>query len=149
MRLLALVTSLLFVCTSSFSQTAFKRFEVTIKGKPQVRYACILQLKDGMGKPDSVKVDVLGAIIDSLHWSDSLVLSVLQETSNKARGTLKERISYEINHMEQPIAYYVDNTVTVVWYYIGQNAYGAKKSSECFVNFKPDGSYDSIIPLSN
>jgi hypothetical protein len=142
-----LLCTLLIASISSIAQTAFKQVDYVRKdnGKHQTRYECMFHFKDGMGKQDSIIVVVDNKLIDSVHMSDSLILSMLSDANFTAKYSLKEKTSYEINHDENFMIYlataYKTNVpqIDLMWYYIGQNAYGAKKSSTLFAFFDMQG----------
>jgi hypothetical protein len=132
---------------SSFAQTNFTKggfFTNRRTGLPDYNYRCMFHFQNGMGKEDSIEVQVGRKIIDSLHLSDSMVISILNKTSLEAKYSLKEKTSYEVNHGEKvglfsSIKKDGEVQLSIVWDYIGQNDYGAKKSGKLIADFDING----------
>jgi hypothetical protein len=147
MKLIVLLLFLFTISHNSIAQTAFKQVDFVRRdnGQHQMRYECIYHFKDGMGRQDSIVVVIDSKLIDSVHMADSLILSMLDEAHYKAKYSLKEKTSYEVNHDERFMIYlataYKTNVpqIDLMWYYIGQNAYGAKKSSTLFAFYDMQG----------
>jgi hypothetical protein len=149
MKSLFVVLSLIVISLSTFAQTTIKKvaFNRRDNGLSSIRYDCTFQTKDGMGKPDSVIVTVDNELIDSLHFSDSLINSMIHSADFDAKYSLKEKISYQIDHSENVMLFMGKDykthkpQINMIWYYIGQNAYGAKRSNRLYASYDMQGNY--------
>jgi hypothetical protein len=103
----------------------------------------VYHTQNGLGNPDSVIVIIDKVMIDSLKIPVDLIRKMSYETCNEATKSLKEQTSFELLHSKKAIMMFSNQKGQPVIYmsldYLGQNSYGAKKSSRISAYFNLNG----------
>lgn len=142
------IVIVIFCLTASFvSRAQFSE----LKKDTTLNYYFRALIANGLGKEDSITIKVDRTLVDSLNLKATDLYIIAMTASQKAKQSLKEPISYETFPAGKYIILLSDARaakpaqIMVTWDYIGQNAYGAKKSNNALFFFDLKGNYQSGV----